>query len=101
MLQILQGLERPVRAVDWRTIMRRFNRVFSLSFVVTAIVFTSVGFANVQKRNEKEVRDIVRSLTAKVSEFEYNLNYQMTSSSADRNDIATVADDLRVLKSSV
>ena len=81
--------------------MRKFNSVFSLWFVVAAIMLGAVGVTDAQRRNDREIRDAVRSLNSKLDDFEYNLNYQMRSNSANRDDMATVSDDLRELKSNV
>lgn len=68
---------------------------------MAVIVLGTVGVTDAQRRDNREVRDAVRSLNSKLDDFEYNLNYQMRSSSANRDDMATVSDNLRELKSDV
>lgn len=60
-----------------------------------------VGAASAQKRNDKDIRDAVRSLNSKIDDFEYNLRYQMQSSSSANTDISAVSDDIRGLRDSV
>ena len=76
------------------------NRFFALA-MAAAFVLSMAGFAEAQKRNEREVRDAVRSLMSKIDDFEYDLRFQMQSSSADNGQIAEVTDDIRSLKDEV
>ena len=81
--------------------MRTVKNAFSLSLVVLSLVFASASFADAQKRNEKDVRDTLRSLNSNIDNFEYDLRYQMQSSSANNTDISDVSDDIRDLKDDI
>lgn len=81
--------------------MRTVKNALSLSLVVLSLVLISASFADAQKRNEKEVRDALRSLSSNIDNFEYDLRYQMQSSSANTGDLSSVSDDIRDLKDDV
>lgn len=62
--------------------MKRISNAL-LSFA--ALCMVSVAFsatASAQTRNQREVRDLVRSLTAQVDDFQYGLEYEMKNNSA-------------------
>lgn len=67
--------------------MSRFRSVFA---VYAAIGLMFCGFAantNAQQtRNEKDVRNIVRSLNSKVDDFRYSLEFGLRNSSANKQD---------------
>lgn len=63
--------------------MRRFRNLFSVYAAIGLMIFGIAGQADAQRRNEREMRDIIRSLNSKIDDFQYNLDYQMRSSSAD------------------
>ena len=66
------------------------------------IVFLGfVGQADAQRRNERETRDIVRSLNSKIDDFKYNLDYQLKSESMDPQSVADVSADLRELNDKI
>lgn len=69
--------------------------------MMAAFVFSGVTLAEAQQRNTREIRDAVRSLNSKLEDFEYNLRDQMRSSSANNADLASVTDDIRVLRDEV
>src|SRR5437879_5105639 len=81
--------------------MKKLIKISSFSLVLTTLVFGMIGTADAQKRNEKEIRDIVRTLNTKLDEFESNLTYRMQSNSAGRDDITEVSRNLRAVKDSV
>lgn len=54
-----------------------------------------------QRRNDRDIRDAVRSLNSKIEDFEYNLRYQMQSSSANNTRVADVSDEIRDLRDAV
>ncbi len=81
--------------------MNRFRGVFSIYGAIALLIFGVAGQADAQKRNEREVRDIVRSLNSKVDDLKYNLEYQLTSSSADRQDIDDITRDLASLQDTI
>jgi hypothetical protein len=63
--------------------MRRISSVFSVYAVVVFMILAIAGQADAQRRNEREVRDIVRSLASKVDDFGFDLKYRLQSNSAD------------------
>ncbi len=82
--------------------MKRLSSVFSI-YLTVGLMF--LGFA-VQtdaqiRRNEREVRDIVRNLTSKVEDFQYGLTNQMQNTSADDQEIDNVTDDLKNLQKKI
>lgn len=81
--------------------MRIVKNAFSLSFMVLSLVLASASFADAQKRNDKDVRDTLRSLNSNLDNFEYDLRYQMQSSSANNTEISDVSDDIRNLKDDI
>lgn len=63
-----------------------------LYFAALGLVFLGLTVAvDAQKRNEREVRDLLRNLNAQVDDFQYGLDYELNnnggnrSSSVDRN----------------
>ena len=82
--------------------MKRFSNAF-LSFA--AIFAVSLGFAvsaEAQTRNQREVRDLVRSLTAQVDDFQYGLEYELKNNSAgSRSNASEVNNGLRQLQDAV
>lgn len=81
--------------------MKIVKKEFLLSLVVSSLVLVSASFVVAQKRNDKEVRDTLRSLNSNIDNFEYDLRYQMQSSSANTGDLADISDDIRSLKDDV
>ena len=72
--------------------------MFSVFAVVGMVFLGLAGQADAQRRNERETRDIVRSLNSKVDDFKYNLDYQLKSASMDPQSVTDVSTDLRDLK---
>ncbi len=81
--------------------MNRFRNTISLSLVAFSLLFVSVVSADAQRRNERDISDAVRSLNSKIEDFEYNLRFQMQSSSAERTSLSRATDDIRVLRDNV
>lgn len=94
---------KPISAfsANRRNIMRRFKRkvpvIAAIGFVI--IVLASGIFA--QKPNEREVRDILRSLNSKIDDFRLGLSFQMRSSSAGKDEIDAATADIGVLQNSL
>ncbi len=84
------------------TEMKRFSNAF-LSFA--ALFAVSLGFAfsaDAQTRNQREVRDLVRSLTAQVDDFQYGLEYELKNNSAgSRSNANELNNGLRQLQDAV
>ena len=82
--------------------MSRLRSMFTGYFVIGLMILGSVGQSNAQnRRNEREVRDIVRSLRSKIDDFQYNLTYQLKNNSADTDEIVEIENDLRDLGSKI
>lgn len=81
--------------------MRKMSRFRSVFAVYAAIGMMFCGFTaqtNAQKtRNEKDVRNIVRSLNSKVDDFRYSLRYGLKNSSVDIQDADSVENYLSTL----
>lgn len=69
--------------------------------MVFTMIFGVAGVADAQRRNDRDIRDAVRSLNSKIEDFEMNLRYQMQSSSANNSHLSDVMDDIRELRDSV
>jgi hypothetical protein len=81
--------------------MKRIKDLFAV-YVVATLVVAGFGIqVQGQRRSEKQVRDTVRSLASKIDDFQYSLNNQLRSSSADRQDIDDVGTSLRNLQGKV
>jgi len=59
------------------------------------------GLADAQRRNDRDIRDAVRSLNSKIEDFELNLRDQLQSSSTDNGRVASVSEDIRELRDTV
>ncbi len=59
------------------------------------------GMADAQRRNDREIRDALRSLSSKIDDFEQNARYQMQSSSVNNGLISELSDDVRALRDRV
>ena len=67
----------------------------------TAIILGFAATADAQKRNERDIRDAVRSLNSKLDDFEYNLRNQMQNNSDSKDELATVDDEIRGLRDAI
>lgn len=75
--------------------LKMFGKIRLLT-VAAAAMFVISGLsatAEAQNRNEREVRDTVRALKSRLDDFEYNLRFQMQSSS-DSNELLSDAQDM-------
>ena len=80
--------------------MSRLKSVFSF-YIVFGLMIT--GFlataANAQLyRNEREIRDIVRTLNSKTDDFQTNLSSEVRRSSSSREDRQDLEDQLRIFE---
>lgn len=82
--------------------MKRFSNAL-LSFA--AIFAVSLGFAasgDAQTRNQRQVRDLIRSLNAQVDDFQYGLEYELRNNSAgSRTNANELNNGLRQLQDAV
>lgn len=76
------------------------NKIFSIAFL-SALIFGFAGVAAAQKRNDRDIRDAMRSLTSKLDDFEYNLREQMQRNSDPQTELARIDDDIRELRDTV
>ena len=81
--------------------MNRFRNSMTAFTMIAAFIFGTAGLADAQKRNDREVRDAVRSLNSKLDDFEYNLRDQMRSSSANNGQVTDISDELRDMRDNV
>ena len=81
--------------------MNRIKNTISFSLVLVSMLFGSIVIASAQNRNDRDIRDAVRSLNSKIEDFETGLRYQMQSSSANNGQLSAVTDDIRALRDSV
>ncbi|PYS98811.1 MAG: hypothetical protein DMF63_14580 [Acidobacteria bacterium] len=65
------------------------------------MILGTAGLSNAQRRNEKQIRDSVRSLNAQIDDFQYGLDYQLKSTSSPTQDIDGVHDSIRTLQTKV
>ena len=65
---------------------------------VALIIVAVAGPADAQRRNERQIRDIVRSLNAQIDDFQYGLDHQLRSTSSRNQDVETVHDSIRNLQ---
>ena len=81
--------------------MKRFGNFFAAVAVLSFVVLGTAGLADGQRRNERQIRDLVRSLNAQIDDFQYGLDYQLRSTSSRNQDVDTVHDAIRNLQTKV
>lgn len=81
--------------------MKRIASMFSVYAVVGMVFLGLADVVDAQRRNERETRDIVRSLNSKVDDFKYSLDYQLKSASMGRQAVEDVSSDLRDLQDNI
>lgn len=81
--------------------MNKFRNSFTAITIFAAFILGTAGIAGAQKRNERDVRDAVRSLNSKLDDFESNLRYQMQSSSTNNGRVDNISDDIANLRDHV
>lgn len=81
--------------------MNSLLRTSALSVIALAMVFLMAGSIDAQRRSERDVRDAVRSLNSNLEDFEYELRYQMQSSSTNVGMVSEASDNVRSLRDSV
>jgi hypothetical protein len=82
-------------------IMKKLTNKLVYIALFSAFILSSVGAADAQKRNDRDIRDAIRSLNSKLDDFEYNLRNQMQSSSAANDDLAEMDDSIRALRDAI
>jgi hypothetical protein len=81
--------------------MKKLTNSIVYIALFSAVLLTFASTATAQKRNERDIRDSLRSLNSKLDDFEYNLRNQMQGSSASRDDLADMEDDIRALRDTI
>jgi hypothetical protein len=81
--------------------MQRLRNRLSVLAFAGLVVFAFASEASAQRPNTREVRDIVRSLNAKVDDLSYNLTYQLRSSSRSRQTVEEAVTSLDNLKRTI
>ena len=74
--------------------MRTYRNAFSAAAIVVAFVLGSAAAASAQQRNERDVRDAVRTINSKLDDFESTLRYQLQSSSSSNSQTDEVSDQI-------
>jgi len=81
--------------------MKGFRSLLTLSLSIVLAVSGVAMEATGQRKNDRVVRDTIRSLNSKIDDFEANYEYQLKSSSADQEEIDFLRGDVRQLKDSL
>lgn len=81
--------------------MNRLRTLWAAYAAVGLVLIAFAGQADAQRRNEREIRDTIRSLNTEVDNFEYTLMYQLRTTSADRQEVDDAATGIGILKDSV
>ncbi len=82
--------------------MSRFKSVFSIYLTIGLIIFglVSQAFAQVS-RNDRDVRDTLRSINSKVDDFKFNLEREFSRSSVNRDRENEINANLRNFTNSI
>jgi hypothetical protein len=81
-----------------KAIMNNIIRKTFAVLAVTVAVLLVGGNADAQRRNDREVRDALRSLNSKIEDLEYNLRYRMQSTSTPGGQVSGAMDDIGNLR---
>ncbi len=79
--------------------MKNAVRNLSTFVILLGLLMSTAVFG--QSKNDRDIRDAVRSLISKIEDFEANLRYQMQSASANSEQISEASDHIRRLRTSV
>lgn len=82
--------------------MSRFKVVFSSYLMIGLMIFGFAAQAGAQgTRNERNVRDITRSLNSKVDDFKFSLDNELSRNSISRDEETEINGNLRDFESSI
>ena len=84
-----------------RNVMKRLGIYLAAITSIFVVVLGTAGLADAQRRNERQVRDLVRTLNAQIDDFQYGLDHQMRSSSTSPRSVDDVQDSIRNLQTKV
>ena len=74
--------------------INRFAAIVAMVFLLLG----TAGIANAQRRNERQIRDLVRTLNAQIDDFQFGLDNQLKGTSASRAALDDVHDGIRNLQ---
>jgi len=76
--------------------------VYRFSAVIAALIL-AVGLAGsaAAQRNDRQTRDLIRTLSSQIDNFQFVLDHELMSSSARSQDIVASADGIRALQDAV
>jgi hypothetical protein len=69
--------------------------------VVALVLMAGASQADAQRRDERQIRDLVRTLLSQIDDFQYNMDNHLRSTSAPRTDVETIGDTLMNLQTRV
>ncbi len=81
--------------------MNTFRNSFTAIALFAAFILGTAGIVEAQKRNDKDVRDAVRSLNSKLDDFESHLRYQIQSASSNNGQASDIFDAIRTMRDNV
>lgn len=81
--------------------MNRFRYLLTAYAAAALLLLSAFGSADAQRRNEREVRDTLRSIASQIDDFEYELMFQLRSSSSSSQDMSDAASGINNLKDKV
>ncbi len=82
--------------------MKKFRSAFSIYLTIGLMIFASFAQADGQTtRNEREARDILRSVNSKIDDFRYNFDGELSRGSAGRDMEDEISDGLKNLEDSL
>jgi hypothetical protein len=81
--------------------MKRFGNYIAVMAAISFFVLGTAGLADAQRRDERQIRDLVRSLNAQIDDFQYGLDYQLRSATGRTPDVENVHDSIRNLQTKV
>ena len=82
--------------------MSRLKGIFSVYLTAAFIIFGFVASTDAQtNRNEREVRDTIRSLNSKIDDLQFNLNYELRRVSVSPTEENEIKNSLRDLKDNI
>ncbi|MEP6946236.1 MAG: hypothetical protein ABJA02_09990 [Acidobacteriota bacterium] len=81
--------------------MKTYVKSFTAVTLSAMFILAMAGLVHAQRRDNREVRDAIRSLTSKIDSFDQGLTDQLRSSSASRDIVGEASSDIRALRSSV
>lgn len=81
--------------------MKRLGNFYIVIALISFVLLATAGSADAQRRNERQIRDLVRTLNAQVDDFQYGLDYQLRNTSSPVEDVENVHDSIRALQTKI